>query len=115
VDDDGTVQFYDYPDYVLITQWTEVIGAALAASICLVLVRRGPAPALVGAVGALATGLSGFLWIAAYRDWLPADLAEGEHFWEVTSYGRSVGMVVVALALVLALLRARRTPSSQHQ
>lgn len=97
---------YSSPTYVVITQVIEVVGPVICLIACLLLVRRAPLPALLGAVGAAATGASSGLWLAADRLRVPGE--DGDLFWQLTSYGRSIGLAVVCLALVLALLRTHR-------
>ena len=53
--DDSFTQ-YVVPDYVLVTGWIEIVACALAWLACFVLVRRAPAAAVVGMLGALTAG-----------------------------------------------------------
>ncbi|WP_244929655.1 hypothetical protein [Nocardioides sp. W7] len=115
MEDETQATFLDVPIYVLVSGLIEIVGCLLVVVACLTVVRRGPA-ALLGALGALLAGASNALTLAAYRNdewWLH------ERFWELTTYGRAVGLAVLGLALVLALLRARRVSTSsgpsQHQ
>lgn len=97
---------YAIPDYVLISTWIEIGACALVVLACLALVRRGPLPALLGALGALAAGATAALGLAALLD--AEALDRSELFWQAVTYARSIGLAVLGVALVLTLLRIRQ-------
>ncbi|WP_244929656.1 hypothetical protein [Nocardioides sp. W7] len=110
MDDDLTLKQYFVPDYVLVSVIIEVAACVGVLVACLVLVRRGRA-ARLGALGALLAGASTTLALAnilaiLYRDDGPWQWSDW--VWYLVNYGRSGGLALIGLAVLLALARTSR-------
>lgn len=109
--DELTTQ-YAVPDYVLASQAIEVAAAAVALVACLVLVRRGT-PALLGLAGAALTVVGSGLALVDTVLLLrgdPASWSTSEGAWQVVTYGRAIGLVLLGWAVLVALLGTRAMP-----
>lgn len=115
---DDTQFQVDYPQGYFLTSWLLLVASLVVLLICLMCVRRATLPAVLGAVGSLAAGLTWGCYILrdqAIRsgNHQPMSTATfADRHASVLLWTHVIGVVFVGLALVLALLalpRADRT------